>query len=380
MQRLKGRWRLILAALAVILGVGAFISYKYALTALKDQIHAALGPNSEVKSLEVSFGGIEITGIRIRATKGKSPLNWLTEDELRAERILIKPSLIDLLSGKINLTSIEIDGAYLSVLRTRNGKLSIVPSLLDKPVRKTASVTDKADKTDKTTPAITIGKLVLKNAAVEFFDTSVRPRVKLNLEKIDVELGTILWPSLQGQTRVTIKGIVKGKKQNGTLDISGEVELASYELGLVSQLRAVELALFQPYLLKAGDMRIKNGLVDFELNSAVKKGQLRAPGSITLSQLELAAKSPSAKFAGIPQNVALELLKGRTGNIAVRFLLEGDINNPKFSLNENLRTRFGLAFADTLGVKVENLTKQLQNVGGIKGISDLLKKSRSNKR
>ena len=372
------RWLLIIGGVVLVFAIGGFFAFKYGLRVLKEEVQSALGPNSEVKEINVGLTGVEIVGIRIRASSesGKSPA-WPVEDELRADRVWIVPSVTDLFSAKIKLHAIEIENAYVSVLRSGNGKVRLLPSLLEKTEENPGKHAADKTLTKQANQSINIEKIILKNGSVDFIDTSLgKKTVKVQLEKIDIALGRIELPDLTGQTSVDVKGTVKGNQRDGTLSIKGAVELGTYELGLTSSLRDVDLTVFQPYLLKGTESNIKSGTLNLDLNSAVRNGVLHAPGTVTLQNLELEAKTQGGMLMGISQNALLSLMKSKSGKITVHFTLEGNINDPKFSLNENLVSKFSLALADSLGVSVEGLTKGVGGAGNnvVKGLSQILKK------
>ena len=56
-------------------------------------------------------------------------------------------------------------------------------------------------------------------------------------------------------------------------------------------------------------------------------------------------------------------MKGRDNKITVHFTLEGDINNPQFSLNEAFATRVASALAKGLGVSVRGLAEGVGALG-----------------
>ena len=70
---------------------------------------------------------------------------------------------------------------------------------------------------------------------------------------------------------------------------------------------------------------------------------------------------------GLPRNVALDLLKDRKGRISMKFVLEGDIDDPRFSLNEQMAVRLGASLAGVLGVNLESLIKDVGDIGGGSG-------------
>ena len=105
-----------------------FVGFHFAVQKLKTEVQAALGPQSEVGNIALSWNAVEVSNLRIRAPEG-----WPDEDTLRADKISIVPELRGLLDGDIHIARIEVQGAYLSVWRTSKGKLRLLPSLLEKP-------------------------------------------------------------------------------------------------------------------------------------------------------------------------------------------------------------------------------------------------------
>ncbi len=378
MQTNPRRKLLIVGGVLVLLSIGGFAAFQAGIGALKGQVEKALGPNGEVKEIRVRLTGVEITGVRIRAPKGATKqADWPADDELRAERILITPSILDLLSARVVLQGIRVEGAYISMLRAKNGQMKVLPSLLDNPANKTKPGASDTQGAGLSTPPISVGKIELVNGTVEFFDATIRqPPLKLRLEQINTTIGKLQLPDLTGQTSIKLEGILKGVRRDGQISIDGSIELATKESGISTRLRGVDLVALQPYLIKATESGVKKGSLDLELNSSIKKGLLRAPGTLTLSDLELASSSTSGTIMGMPRNAAIGMMKDRKGKISVRFVLEGDINDPQFSLNENLTTRIGSSIANVLGVSIEGLTKGVGSVGGdaAKGIADSLGK------
>ena len=123
------QWRLILLAAVVSLSMGGVFAYRFAVRSIEEKIMATLGPQGEVRELRIALTGIEMAGLRIRApSPTEKEAAWPAEDELRVERIVVTPSLADLLRLRIVLSSVRIEGAYVSLLRARNGKVMIVLS------------------------------------------------------------------------------------------------------------------------------------------------------------------------------------------------------------------------------------------------------------
>ena len=352
---------LIVLALIGIMVLGGFAAWHVAIRSLKSQVEQALGPQGEVREIRVGLTGIEILDIRIRAQKNSG---WPSEDELRAKRIVVTPNILDLLTARLSIDSIRIDEAYIAMLRTRNGQVKVIPSLLD-PTETTAgkSATIRADQSSGNKGRqIAIGKILLNAGAVEFFDASVRATpVKLRLEQIDARLGKILLPQLTGHTAIKIDGVIKGNRQDGQLAIDGSMELATKESGLSTKLRGIDMTVLQPYLIRTAETGVRRGTLDLDLKSSVAKGKLRAPGTLTLSDLELA--SSSGTFMGLPRTAMIGMMKDKKGRLSVKFVLEGDVNDPEFSLNEQMTMRLSASLANSLGISLESLAKGVGRLG-----------------
>lgn len=352
------RWPLWIAVALVVLVVVGIGGRQLAANKLKDKIQEALGPNSEVSSINVGFSSIEIVGIRIRADK-----NWPAADELSAKRVVVKPDWGALVAKTVRIASIEIEDGYLSMLRRKDGKMLLLPSLLGTKTSTSPTATKDAPKeSSEPLPAVHIGGIEMKNTAVDFFDASVRqPAHKLRLEKTEIKVGRILLPELTGHTTLQLDGVVKGVQRDGRVAINGQIEIASKDSEMTTKLSGVDLVAFQPYLIKAAESGVRKGSLDLDLKSTVKKNRLHAPGSVTLSGLEL---SSGKTFMGMPRDMAVSMMKNKDGKIAVKFTLEGNIDDPTFSLNENLSTRIGSSVAGSLGISLEGLAQGVGSAGG----------------
>ncbi|MDP2795061.1 MAG: DUF748 domain-containing protein [Sulfurisoma sp.] len=333
----------LLAAIALAMVAGA--------RALKGQVERALGPESEIGEIRLRWNAVEVHGLRLRAPKGG---NWPAGDTLRARRIVIEPDLRSLLSGSVRIASIVIEDGYVSALRTADGKLRVVPSLLEK----------KPDATATAPPSVTIGRIELKNGAMTFFDATLPGRksaLAVRLEQINAHVTDIALPALAEKSQLRLEGVIKGERNDGSLLIDGWMRFANKDSDIASKLRNVDLVALQPYLIKAAETGVKRGTLDLDLQATIKDNRLRAPGSITLKQLELDSRGGS--FMGMPRQAVVGLMKDRSGQIAVKFVLDGKIDDPRFSLNESLATRFGASMAETLGISLEGIAKGAGSIG-----------------
>ena len=221
---------------------------------------------------------------------------------------------------------------------------------------------------------VAVGAIEMHGGALEFFDASVRqPPLKMRIEQLQATVENLHVPDLSGHTQIRLDGIVKGVQRDGKLSVKGWAELASKDSEIVTTLRGVDLIALQPYLLKAAETGVRRGAMDLDLKSSVHNNLLHAPGKLTLAGLELASGGGMlGTFMGMPRNAVMGALKDRSGRITMQFTLEGNINDPKFSLNESLARRIGSGAADSLGVSFEGLARGTGNAA--QGVGDVVRR------
>ena len=346
-SRLK-RWGIIGLALVLVLLVGGAVGLRLAAGYLKGKVIEALGAGSEVADIRVGWSGVIVSGLRLKAPQG-----WPAADSLRADRVVIAPSLRGLLSGEVRIGSIAIAKPYLSALRARDGTFRVVPTLLERPPGTGKEVAPAA------VPPVSIGKITVEDGVAELFDaTAAQPPLKIRLEQLQATVRDVLVPTLTSKSAFELTGIVAGVRRNGRVTATGWAVGATRDSHVVLALRGADLVSLQPYLSAAGEVRVTRGLMDLDLQSDVRRNRLRAPGKVTIAQLEFApAQGAKDTFMGVPRSAVLAFLKGKDDTIAVNFLLEGDLGNPRFSLNEAFATRMASAMAEGLGVSIRGVAE-----------------------
>lgn len=66
---------------------------------------------------------------------------------------------------------------------------------------------------------------------------------------------------------------------------------------------------------------------------------------------------------GLPRTAMIGMMKDKKGRLSVKFVLEGDVNDPEFSLNEQMTMRLGASLANSLGISLESLAKGVGRLG-----------------
>jgi hypothetical protein len=347
---------LVVVALGVALGLRASVGW------LRGHLASALGPGAEIGSLDVGLASLGVTTLRLPGVPG-----WPASDTLRAKRVVVAPSLRSLLSSRIRIRSVAVDAPYVSMMRSRDGRLRVVPTLLEPPAataRNARSPQPSGGTSSATT--VTLGRIEVSNGEIDLFDATVGPRPwRLHLLGVDADVESVVAPQLAGRVPLDVRATVDGPASDGSASIRGWVDPGTLDLDLTLRLRGVDVRAFEPYVVTAGS-RIARGTFDLDLHATVEKRRLAAPGHVVLSHL---AFDPAARAAdrvmGVPRDLVLRALAERDGNVAFDFRLDGDVSNPRFSLNEQLARRLAASLIESLGVSVPGLVGGVaHNVGG----------------
>ena len=347
------RWGLIAIALIAVASTGIFIAYQFALDELRSRVITALGTESEVGEIRVSFKSIEITGLKLKA-----PADWPVRHVLTAARVVISPDLGSFTSDVFRINRIMIERATLAVLRERNGKLRMLPGMTQKVTTSGTSGTSSPAST------VLIEVIELKDSSVSFFDAQVRsPPLEIKFENVAAKITNLRIPELTGKSAIELKADVKGLTRSGALSVAGNMEFATRDSEIKTTLRDVEIATLEPYLIKAAETGVRKGTLDLDLTAKVAANRLTAPGILTLKNLELrASANATGTFMGMPRDTVVNLIRERDGRIEVPFKLEGNLNDPNFSVDAAFKTRLAIATAAALGVTIKGLIGELSGL------------------
>ncbi len=332
---------------AIVLIAGGVVAFRVAVESLRRKVVEALGPGTEIAALHVGRSSVEVEGLRIRAGRG-----WPAGDALRADRVIVAPSMLTLLSGRARIGSITIVKPYLSAVRTRDGRIRAVPSLVASPWLPLART-------------IGVTRVTIAGGVVDLFDTTVsQPAWRIRLEQVYAIIEEMAAPMLAGKNRFEVAAVVKGVHRHGRAHISGWAEVTTRDASVRTVLRSVDLIALQPYLVRAGETRVQRGALDLDLDldSEIREHRFRAPGRVRISDLEFApTRGVWDTFMGVQRTAVVSFLKDKDGAIDLDFVLEGDLDNPDFVLQEALTKRIASAVAERLGVSIRGV---VEGVGG----------------
>ncbi|BAN24214.1 DUF748 domain-containing protein [Caballeronia insecticola] len=359
-------WAIGIVVALVVVAIGGWL---FVVHQMKERIIETLGPNGSVEEIDVGFGQVTLSRVRLRG-----PKDWPTGDAMRAERIVMDVDMRSLVGRPIHLRSVSVDNYYLSIVRSADGRVRILPGLKEtareadaKPGTSTADEHAREEKL--------IDRVSFERGSMEFFDGSVQnPPYRVLIGDARATVDHLHLPALNERTDLSMAGSIKGPSHTGNVTWNGWMIIANKDSQTRVTLRSVDVQTLDPYLLKKAGAKaaVTGGIIDLSIDAAVKNYRIHAPGTLTLNHLQISETgNPLDTFLSIPTKAAIAALKDRKDQITLDFVLDGDLRDPKFSLSESLTKKLATGFAKALGVSAEGVARGAGDT--VRGIGNALK-------
>ncbi|HNS15759.1 MAG TPA: DUF748 domain-containing protein [Syntrophorhabdaceae bacterium] len=368
--------KIVLIAVAVVvimLGVTVAVVITHANKLIKAELESMLGKDFSIQKLELNWGKVEGTGISFKGPAGK--------EILKIGNVTIKANFLGFLRDEYVISSVLLKDLYMLIEVDRKGNV-IMPAL---PSEKEKKDKEKSKQDTKESPPVLIKSIVVRNGSIDYLDrktaktpilTKVR-NIQLDAKDIAIPLGSNLTP-------YTLKADVPGNMSTGTLMSKGKVKLKTQDTDSRVEARKLDITAMKPYFQKEGSVNVTKGFLDLDMDVKIASRKIRAPGSVVLKDLAFESGSGmGSRFLGVPLSMVVGFMKNSNNEIPLKFVVEGSLDNPKFSLAESMSARFSSGLAEKLGLSVKGIggsavtlgSDGTQKVGeGIRGLADSIKK------
>ena len=347
---------IVVFVLFVVIGLGGYGAWRSATHLVRNRIEKVLGPNGEMRDVRLGLRGLEILDLRLRA---ESSSGCPEEDELKVRRVRVLPDWFDLLSGRLAIDTVQIEGAHVVSWRTPDGKIRVVPGLFERAAEAPPAQRPphESDNNGKKNSSIDIGRILVSDGTFAFHDIGYQHTpIRFHVEQIEASLGRLSLPQAPGAIPLKLDGVIKGIRGDGRVGVEGTIDPATKDARLTAKLRDLDLSTMQAYLLKPNEADI-DGRLDLDIKLSLDNGsKLRAPGALTLFDLQL---SGSGTFLGLPRKAVRGLLKARKGKITVKFVVSGDLDDPRFSAQEQIAQRLVTSLRQAQGMDVRALAESI---------------------
>jgi uncharacterized protein involved in outer membrane biogenesis len=305
---------------------------------LREQVIGALGNEASIESIKVSLDRIELRGIRVKA-----PAGWPSAHTLSVDLLVATPQLMSVLTDTVRISELRIEGATIPIWRSPRGQWRVLPSLV-KPKDAKASPSASAS----AARPIHIARIAFAGSTVQIFDSVVAtPAHRIDVKQIDGTLDNLHLPALLEPSAIALRARAGN---HATISAQGRLALANLDGQLAIKINRGALLHVEPYVLKAAETGVRRGEFDLNVEASIAKRQLSAPGRVSIRDLELKSAT-GGTFMGLPRDALVERLKDADGRIDIPFRIEGNLDDPAFSLGRDFKAKLALATADVLGLQ-----------------------------
>ncbi|HSN51802.1 MAG TPA: DUF748 domain-containing protein, partial [Woeseiaceae bacterium] len=241
--------------------------------------------------------------------------------------------------NSLEISELRLRAPYGDILIAEDGSINLGR------VRK-GDETDKEETPDSRQPedepapetpgtAITIGRIVVNDAAADFADLSLPLPFNATIAALNGEISTIATTSSEPST-VKMEGKVD---EYGQVRISGTV--TPLDPALNTNVRVafenVDMPKFSAYSIPFAGREIASGRLDLDLGYTLEDGALAGENNLVLRDFELGDKVEHPGAMSLPLGLAVALLKDPSGKIDLDVPVRGDVNDPEFKYGTVVR-------------------------------------------
>jgi hypothetical protein len=267
----------------------------------------------------------------------------LGEDLLKWDSVRVSGIDANLNPQVVSIKEIAVDNVYarvvietnkainlLNALRPANTNAPMATNALVAANKYTVLATNKLDQT--TPPKISIGSIVISNAAFRFTDLSVTPNVNLAIQQAGGTISGISSEELQ-HADINLHALIDNI---GPADITGHVNPFSgtQTNEIKISVKDMDLTPTSPYSGKFAGYRIARGKLSLDLDYNLVGKKLTSKNVITLDQFTFGEKVNSPDATHLPVRLAIAILKDRDGKIVLDVPIEGSLDDPKLRIGK----------------------------------------------
>jgi hypothetical protein len=351
---------IIAVVLVVVLGGSVAVLVKYANKIIKSEMESRLGKSFAIEKIDLKWGHVEAIGISLKNAEGKKVI--------RVGDLSVTADFMGLLQKKYMVSNVTIKDPYLFIEIDHKGNI-VNPVLPLNPKPETSA---EARKPEIPAPPITVKKIEVVNGSVDYLDrkTPVTP-VLTKIRTMGFVVKDVSVPFTDTYSDYVLAATIPGNHSTATIKSNGIIKIKTKDMDLKATLHSLDITAFKPYFQKESPVDITRGLLDLTIEVKVVSEKLHAPGTAVLKDLQFqSGPGMGSKFMGVPLFLVVAVLKKSNNEIPVNLVIEGNLDNPRFDLKENLMNRISVAVAERLGLPIKGITEAVAGAGA-KGATDI---------
>ena len=339
-------------AAVIVVAITTVFLIKNANKVIQHELDHLLGKNFSVQEIRLKWNKVEALHVSYKDPEGKIVF--------RADSVVLTADLTGLLKKDYTISNAVVKNPYLYFETDLKGHV------------KPPFPLHKEKDEEKPYPAFRIQKIEIQNGSLDYLDrkTPGEP-VLTELQNIDMDTENIVFPLKDNFSDYRFTARVSGKLSAGTVQSQGKVSLKTLDMDSKIKTDDVDVTHFKPYFQKKGDMNIKRGLLDLDMDIKIVSGKISVPGRAILKDLQFeSSKGTGGKFLDLPAQAVLVFLKDNNDQINFHFIFAGDLNNPQFSIREGFVERISMGIAGKLGLPIKKTGESAVGLGA-EGISQI---------
>ncbi|MEG5266532.1 DUF748 domain-containing protein [Pseudomonas sp. JDS28PS106] len=230
----------------------------------------------------------------------------------------------------LTIARVNLEQPYARFMINDDRSTNIDDLMVPQADQKSATPAREKPATQEKPLAIRVGEVNIRNGSANFADFTLTPNFATAVQQLNGRIGTIdnsrptpapvnIEGKVDRYAPVTIKGSLNPFDPMASLDIA-------------TSFKRVELTTLTPYSGKFAGFRIRKGRLNLDLHYLITEGRLKAQNKVLVEQLQLGEKVDSPDAVDLPVRLAVALLKDSQGRISIELPVEGDLNNPQFSV------------------------------------------------
>jgi len=357
------KWFVLLGIVILLVMGGLSALSFYGVKFINTELKRMMGPGITVSEIRIKLTHLAVKGIRYEDPQMKKRF-------LQIEEIRVYPALFSSLKGALRIRELAILRPSFFFYRSREGAFVGPWPAGEKEKRDRETKEKKAGKAFQ----MRIDRLRIQEGAVDFEDRKVEgPPAETHVRKMDLDVRDIRYPFASIHSPIALKGKMVGPSKEGDLETKGWIDFNSLDMDTVFKVRELEVKTLEPYYRKRVSAEIESGYMTMQAKINVKKKVIDAPGSLELTDLRVREGGGSVFY--IPAKTLVSLLKDKGNRINVDFHVQGNLDDPQFSLQENVMRKIAISLAEALGVPIKVVGEEFfkGTFTGTKGLAEGLR-------
>lgn len=244
---------------------------------------------------------------------------------------------------QLHVAAIHLAGLKVGLRRTVNGALDL-QEWFPPDVGDGASEQQVEPTVETGAPfAVRIDEIKIdQNSQVRLVDSTMNPPIPVTLNGLLLQVNDLDSRSPQQQSSISFSSALG---RYSSLAIDGHVKPFSdaLSLELVGKLREFNVATISPYSEQSIGYQLQQGQMNLDFKLPIENGMMALESDINFKQLRLEALSAedemkASQSIGLPVNLALSLLRDRSGDIDLHLPVHGKVNDPSIRIGSIVRS------------------------------------------